>query len=96
MDRDSLDIPSTARLFKALSHPARLELACHLIDTKGRATQKRLVQELGWPQSTTCRHLMPLRESGLVRGRRSGSEVVLEVEPVVLMLLQCLLEWMKP
>ena len=75
-------------LFKVLSHPDRLRLACALGDGR-TTTQKKLVEEFGWPQSTTARHLTALRNAGLVTAERSGAEVLLRLgSPIALHLLE--------
>lgn len=67
-----------AGIFKVLSHPDRVRIACLLAD--GRSlTQRELLDELHWPQSTLARHLATLRERGLVRATRRGNEVHLEL-----------------
>jgi len=80
-------------LFKVLSHPDRLRLACALGD--GRVTtQKELVEEFGWPQSTAARHLAALRSAGLVTAERDGAEVHLRLgNPVALHLLETVCSW---
>ncbi|UCE03573.1 MAG: winged helix-turn-helix transcriptional regulator [Candidatus Latescibacterota bacterium] len=96
MKRDPEDIDRAARIFKALSHPQRLEIACRLAEG-APATQTQLVQELGWPQSTLARHLQPLRDLGLVVGERHGPEVVLTVKSaVVRTLVQSVCVWLHP
>lgn len=83
------------RLFKVLSHPDRLRLACVLGD--GRVTtQKELVQEFGWPQSTAARHVAALRSAGLVTAERDGTEVHLRLgNPVALHLLETVCAWVR-
>jgi len=80
-------------LFKVLSHPDRLRLACALGD--GRVTtQKELVEEFGWPQSTAARHIAALRTAGLVAAERDGAEVHLRLgNPVALHLLETVCSW---
>lgn len=81
-------------LFKVLSHPDRLRLACALGD--GRVTtQKELVEEFGWPQSTAARHIGALRDCGLVAAERDGLEVNLHlVNPDALhVLLESVCSW---
>lgn len=80
-------------LFKVLAHPDRLRLACALGD--GRVTtQKALMEEFGWPQSTTARHLALLRNAGLVAAERDGTEVHLRLgDPVVLDLMDTICAW---
>ena len=80
-------------LFKVLSHPDRLRLACALGD--GRVTtQRELVKEFGWPQSTAARHIGALRSAGLVTAERDGVEVLLRLgNPVALHLLETVCAW---
>ena len=80
-------------LFKVLSHPDRLRLACALGD--GRVTtQKELVEEFGWPQSTAARHVAALRSAGLITAERDGTEIHLRLgNPVALHLLETVCEW---
>jgi len=94
MVRPYADVGRAAGLFKALAHPARLEIACRLA-SEGAKTQKQLIGELGWPQSTMARHLAPLRNLGLVHGERRGTEVLLAVQsPVVRHLMQSVCDWL--
>jgi DNA-binding transcriptional ArsR family regulator len=94
MVHDPADIRRAAQVFKALAHPARLEIACRLAE-HGARTQTQLIAVLGWPQSTMARHLAPLRALGLVEGTRRGNEVLLEVQsPIVRSLVQSVCEWM--
>lgn len=95
MERDPTEreLVQAAGVFKALSHPDRLRLAC-LLATRERATQKELVEELGWPQSTLARHVGALRERGLVVGTREGVEVPLEATPLPRLLLEGICEWL--
>lgn len=96
MAHAAADIQRASRLFKALSHPARLQIACRLAEG-APATQKHLVAELGLPQSTLARHLTPLRDLGLVRGCRQGPEVLLAIEdPLVRTLVQSVCDWLHP
>lgn len=80
-------------LFKVLSHPDRLRLAC--ARGNGRVTtQKELVEEFGWPQSTAARHVAALRSAGLVAAERDGTEVHLRLgNPVALHLLETACDW---
>jgi DNA-binding transcriptional ArsR family regulator len=87
------DVRKAAELFKVLSHPDRLRLACRIGVGDG-VTQKELVDELGWPQSTTARHIAELRRAGLVAAERDGVEVRLRLgSPVGLQLMETVCEW---
>ncbi|UCD25474.1 MAG: winged helix-turn-helix transcriptional regulator [Gemmatimonadota bacterium] len=96
MQADPQDIRRAAAIFKALSHPSRLKIVCLLFDGRCR-TQKELVEELNWPQSTTARHLSRLRERGLVIAKRHGPEVHLELgSHVTRQIMGAVCEWVHP
>jgi DNA-binding transcriptional ArsR family regulator len=83
-----------AALFKVLSHPHRLRLAC-AVGEKSVTTQRDLIRELGWPQSTMARYLADLRAAGLVAAERDGAEVLLSLgDPIGLHLLDAVCRWM--
>lgn len=88
------ELRAASQVFKALSHPDRLRLTCLLAERDG-STQRDLVAELGWPQSTMARHLGKLRERGLVVGRRRGAEVVLEATAMPRRLLDTVCAWRR-
>jgi ArsR family transcriptional regulator len=96
MKANQQDIRRAAGIFKALSHPSRLKIVCLLFD--GRCTtQKELVEELNWPQSTTARHLSLLRDKGLIRATRRGTEVLLELgSPITRNLMGAACYWVHP
>ncbi len=90
------DLYRAARIFKTLSHPHRIALACSLANGRS-ATQKELVDELGWPQSSVARHLGELREHGLVVGTRVGNQVMLALDQTVTpQLLAAVCDWVHP
>lgn len=93
--RDPADIAKAAQIFKALSHPGRLEIACRLADQN--ATQKEIVEAMGLPQSSVARLLAPLRELELIDGRRQGQEIDLSVSsPVIRQLVESVCDWLHP
>lgn len=96
MNTDPQDIKRAARIFKSLSHPGRLQIACML--GSGRfSTQRDLIGKLGWPQSTVARHVAALRSGGIVTAERRGTEVHLTlVEPVAHDLMDAVCEWVHP
>lgn len=69
---DDPRLEATARLFKALSAPARLRLLCLLAD--GPATVSGLVEGSGLSQPLVSQHLRTLREAGLVTFARAGRQ----------------------
>lgn len=95
MRHDPEDVRRASELFRALAHPSRLEIACRLADCSPK-TQKQLVDELGWPQSSMARHLAPLRDLGLVEAERAGVEVRLTLrDPLLKTLFQSVCEWIE-
>ena len=64
------DFESAAKLFKTLTHPARLEILDILRD--GEACVCHLEAALGYRQAYISQQLMVLREAGLVQDRRDG------------------------
>ena len=82
-------------LFKVLSHPERLRLVCYLGDGCV-TTQKALVEEFDWPQSTAARHIAALRIAGIVAAERDGTEIRLSMAtPVALQLLETVCDWVR-
>ena len=87
------DRRKAADLFKVLSHPHRLRLACE-VGHAGVTTQRDLIRSLGWPQSTMARHLADLRAAGLVHAERDGAEVLLTPgDPIGLHLMDAVCRW---
>ncbi len=64
------DFESSARLFKTLMHPARLEILDVLRD--GEHCVCHIEAALGYRQAYISQQLMVLREAGLVQDRRDG------------------------
>jgi DNA-binding transcriptional ArsR family regulator len=74
-----------AKLFKSLSHPLRLAIACGL---RGRpCTQTYMSEVLKIPQSTVAQHLKILRAEGIVKCERNGLEVVFSLADTVVPLM---------
>jgi ArsR family transcriptional regulator, virulence genes transcriptional regulator len=73
----SRDYASAASLFRALSHPLRVKLVCGLL--REPLSQTAIARVLGLSQSLVAQHLAVLRRAGIVRGRRVGGEVVLDI-----------------
>ncbi len=90
------ELRRAAGIFKALAHPARVRVAWLLAD--GRVTtQRALLDELHWPQSTMARHVATLRERGVVTATRRGNEVFLQLtDDLVPELLAKACAWARP
>ncbi len=61
----------TARRFKLLGEPVRLDLLNHL-HTRGEMTVQQLVEATGYQQANVSKHLGQLAEEGLVVRRKEG------------------------
>ena len=74
----------------------RIPELLELID--GRVcTQKELVEEFGWPQSTMARHLALLRDIGFLEATRHGQEISLQLAtPVARELMVAVCQWVHP
>ena len=71
------DFESAAKLFKALMHPARLEILDIL--RNGEHCVCHLEAALGYRQAYISQQLMVLREAGLVQDRRDGWNMYYQV-----------------
>lgn len=63
-----------AEVCQALADTTRIALLYELADGPRRVSD--LVEALGQPQPTVSRHLKTLRERGMLRAERQGSQVV--------------------
>ena len=62
---------ATARMCKALGHPARFSILRQLL-REDRCICGRIVEILPLAQSTVSQHLKVLKEAGLIRGEVEG------------------------
>ncbi len=89
MQNRTLD--ENARIFKALSHPTRLQLLCLIRD--GRPCVGAMEEKLGLAQANISQHLSLLRNIGIIRAEREGHQVCYQIyNKKVLRLLNALLE----
>lgn len=63
-----------SEVFKALSHPARLCIVNKM--TKGSLTVTQMQDCLSMSQSNVSQHLSILKSRGIIRGERTGLEVL--------------------
>ena len=78
-----------AALLKALSHPGRLLILCHLAD--GEKAVHELEALTGQRQATVSQQLGRLRMEGLVTARRAGKAIIYALADARLLpLLSCL------
>ncbi len=66
--------PLTAKIFKALAHPTRLQII-EILQEEGEACVCHMEARLNQRQAYISQHLAKLREVGLVDDRREGLNV---------------------
>ena len=65
---------SSAAVFKALGHPARIAIIQHLLKINGCICGD-LVEEIGLAQATISQHLKELKKIGIIQGDINGTSV---------------------
>ena len=84
------DLRATAALFKALSHPARLQILRFLAETKS-CISGDISDELPLSRTTVNQHLYELKEAGLIQGNVDGVKVNYCIDPAKVKELKTLL-----
>jgi DNA-binding transcriptional ArsR family regulator len=83
------DTLAPAQVFKALGHPARVEVIREL--TKGERCVCELVEAVGLGWSTVSRHLSVLRQAGVIEAEKRGLQIFYRLElPCVARFIACL------
>jgi ArsR family transcriptional regulator len=72
---------ATARLFKALSDPARVKIVNLLARTDDPVCGCELVPELGLTQATVSHHLKTLTQAGLLEREQRGKWAYFSLNP---------------
>lgn len=91
MKLDSADIRTHAQMFKALGHPARLQLVTLLAD--GERCVCDLTDEVGLDISTISKHLSILVQAGVLINERRANKIFHRLRtPCVLKVFTCLNE----
>ena len=67
-----------ADFLKTLAHPVRLEIIELL--KKGEQNVGFIAKSLGIPQSSLSRHLLVLREGGILKSRQQGTVIYYNIE----------------
>lgn len=67
-----------ADFLRVLSHPVRLQIIESLKTKEEKAGDIAL--NLGIPQSSLSRHLLALREAGILRSRQQGTQIYYGIE----------------
>jgi DNA-binding transcriptional ArsR family regulator len=80
---------TTAQILKALAHPQRLEILCHLTD--GEKSVGDLEQLCGASQSAVSQFLARMKAEGLVAARRDDRYVFYKIaNPKIFQLIEAL------
>jgi ArsR family transcriptional regulator len=87
---------STAKVLKALAHPHRLQLLCHMAD--GDKTVGELEELCGASQSAVSQFLGRMKSKGLITSHKEGQFVRYEIsDPRILKTIKALQEiYCKP
>lgn len=72
-----IDYEKNSQIFKALSHPIRLQMVDVLLDDECCVTD--VVNALGISQSTSSQHLSILKNSGIVYPEKHGTKTCYKV-----------------
>ena len=72
---------AVAEIAKVLSHPARVAILQHIIET-GKCVNSELVKDWGLAQPTVTQHLKELKNLGLIKGRVLGKQVNYCIDPI--------------
>jgi len=73
MRSPTAEMVSTARIFKALAHPARLFLLRRLLESECCVSD--VERCLGISQPNVSQHLKILKDAGLIAGRREKTRI---------------------
>jgi ArsR family transcriptional regulator, arsenate/arsenite/antimonite-responsive transcriptional repressor len=80
LDRMDADTRHAAARFKALGHPVRLGIAIRLADEPDTCACD-FADAFHVSQPTVSQHLKVLREAGLVRTKRRGTQICYSLDP---------------
>lgn len=74
------DLPAAAAILRALAHPVRLGIMRYIAATP-QTCACDFAKLFGVAQPTASQHLKVLRDAGLVRTRRRGTQICYSVDP---------------
>ena len=78
-----MDSGRVSRVFDALGDPGRRSLV-EAVASRGSATATELASELPVTRQAVAKHLVSLRDAGLVDSRKSGRETLYQLNPAPL------------
>ena len=71
------DIEKISKILKALSHPDRLKIVIGIYHDECNVTECQ--QKMQIPQSTVSQHLRIIKEAGIAKSRREGTNVCYKI-----------------
>ena len=74
----NFDTEQLSEIFKALSHPVRVNIVYGLIE-KNECNVTTMVEKLNLPQPTVSHHLNILKNAGIIEGVRDGNQICYRV-----------------
>ena len=77
----SVDLAADAAILRALAHPVRLGIMRYIAATP-QTCACDFAELFGVAQPTASQHLKVLRDAGLVKTRRRGTQICYSVDPV--------------
>lgn len=77
MDNEKFE--NLADIFKALSHPIRVQIVLGLMIKNEECNVSKMVDGLGVPQPTVSQHLNILKNAGIIKGFRRGNNICYKV-----------------
>ncbi len=90
-----VDTNAAAARFKALGHPVRLGMALRLAEEQ-ESCACDFTDLFSVSQPTISQHLKVLREAGLVRTRRHGTQIFYSLDPAAAHELEVLAASLRP
>ena len=72
------DAEQLSEIFKALSHPVRVNIVYGLIE-KNECNVTTMAEKLSLPQPTISHHLNILKNAGIIEGTRDGNQICYRV-----------------
>ncbi|HVX43627.1 MAG TPA: metalloregulator ArsR/SmtB family transcription factor [Mycobacteriales bacterium] len=86
-----MNLSRASLVFRALGHPVRLGILQRL-DAEREICACDFTEHFGVSQPTISGHLRTLREAGLVRTRRNGTQICYSIDPAALAQVTAVIE----
>jgi len=77
LNTTEIDFEHLSNILKPLSHHHRLQMIIGLFHHECNVSQCQ--ERMGLPQSTISQHLRVLKDAGIIKGHRKGTEVCYKV-----------------